>query len=49
MAAVPQRARCGRCLNNAGIAALVQIQADRQATAIALIQSLGGGWEAKLE
>ncbi|MES2899951.1 MAG: efflux transporter outer membrane subunit [Pseudomonadota bacterium] len=29
--------------------ALVQIQADRQATAIALIQSLGGGWEATLK
>ena len=29
--------------------ALVQIQADRQASAIALIQSLGGGWEATLK
>ncbi len=29
--------------------ALVQIQADRQTTAIALIQSLGGGWEATLK
>jgi NodT family efflux transporter outer membrane factor (OMF) lipoprotein len=27
--------------------ALVQIQADRQATAVALIQSLGGGWHAE--
>ena len=26
--------------------ALVQVQADRQATAVALIQSLGGGWHA---
>ena len=26
--------------------ALVQIQADRQATAVALIQSIGGGWKA---
>jgi len=25
--------------------ALVQVQADRQTTAIALIQSLGGGWQ----
>jgi outer membrane protein TolC len=25
---------------------LVQVQADRQATAVALIQSLGGGWHA---
>jgi outer membrane protein TolC len=24
--------------------ALVQVQADRQTTAVALIQSLGGGW-----
>jgi NodT family efflux transporter outer membrane factor (OMF) lipoprotein len=28
--------------------ALVQVQADRQATAVALIQSLGGGWHAPL-
>jgi outer membrane protein TolC len=27
--------------------ALVQSQADRQTTAIALIQSLGGGWQAE--
>lgn len=26
--------------------ALVQAQADRQTTAVALIQSLGGGWQA---
>jgi outer membrane protein TolC len=25
--------------------ALVQVQADRQATAVALIQSIGGGWK----
>ncbi len=29
--------------------ALVQSQADRQTTAVALIQSLGGGWEASLK
>ena len=29
--------------------ALVQLQADRQTTAVALIQSLGGGWKASLE
>lgn len=29
--------------------ALVQSQADRQTTAVALIQSLGGGWQASLE
>ncbi|QYF92440.1 efflux transporter outer membrane subunit [Massilia sp. PAMC28688] len=29
--------------------ALVQLQADRQTTAVALIQSLGGGWQASLE
>ena len=29
--------------------ALVQSQADRQTTAVALIQSLGGGWKASLE
>ena len=29
--------------------ALVQVQADRQTTALALIQSLGGGWQASLE
>jgi NodT family efflux transporter outer membrane factor (OMF) lipoprotein len=29
--------------------ALVQSQADRQSTAVALIQSLGGGWQASLE
>ncbi len=29
--------------------ALVQAQADRQTTAVALIQSLGGGWKASLE
>lgn len=29
--------------------ALVQLQADRQSTAVALIQSLGGGWKASLE
>lgn len=28
---------------------LVQLQADRQTTAVALIQSLGGGWKASLE
>jgi outer membrane protein TolC len=28
---------------------LVQVQADRQTTAVALIQSLGGGWKASLE
>jgi outer membrane protein TolC len=28
--------------------ALVQSQADRQATAVALIQSLGGGWHTAL-
>jgi NodT family efflux transporter outer membrane factor (OMF) lipoprotein len=28
--------------------ALVQVQADRQATAVALIQALGGGWHAPL-
>ncbi|MFL6657778.1 MAG: efflux transporter outer membrane subunit [Massilia sp.] len=28
---------------------LVQLQADRQSTAVALIQSLGGGWKASLE
>jgi outer membrane protein TolC len=27
--------------------ALVQLQADRQTTAVALIQSLGGGWHAQ--
>ena len=27
--------------------ALIQVQADRQTTAIALIQSLGGGWRAE--
>lgn len=27
--------------------ALVQVQADRQATAVALIQSIGGGWQAQ--
>jgi outer membrane protein TolC len=26
---------------------LVQVQADRQTTAVALIQSLGGGWHAQ--
>jgi outer membrane protein TolC len=26
--------------------ALVQVQADRQTTTVALIQSLGGGWHA---
>jgi outer membrane protein TolC len=25
----------------------VQVQADRQTTAVALIQSLGGGWHAQ--
>ena len=29
--------------------ALVQSQADRQTTAVALIQSLGGGWHAASE
>ena len=29
--------------------ALVQLQADRQGTAVALIQSLGGGWQASVE
>lgn len=29
--------------------ALVQVQGDRQTTAVALIQSLGGGWQASLE
>jgi NodT family efflux transporter outer membrane factor (OMF) lipoprotein len=29
--------------------ALVQLQADRQTTTVALIQSLGGGWKASLE
>jgi NodT family efflux transporter outer membrane factor (OMF) lipoprotein len=29
--------------------ALVQLQAERQSTAVALIQSLGGGWKASLE
>lgn len=29
--------------------ALVQVQADRQTTAIALIQSLGGGWQASVK
>ena len=28
---------------------LVQVQADRQTTAVALIQSMGGGWQASLE
>ena len=28
---------------------LVQLQADRQSTAVALIQSMGGGWKASLE
>jgi outer membrane protein TolC len=27
--------------------ALVQVQADRQTTAVALIQALGGGWQAR--
>lgn len=29
--------------------ALVQVQADRQAIAVALIESMGGGWQASLE
>ena len=38
------RHRAGDCV--AGPARIVQLMAERQATAVALIQALGGGWHA---